>query len=52
MSPSGVRLWNVGGGSFANKIRIAYDVAGDFPASLILPQVGESVIRDRVREPR
>jgi type II secretory pathway pseudopilin PulG len=36
----GVRVWNVGGGSFSNKIRIAYDVAGDFPASLVLPQVG------------
>ena len=34
----GVRLWNVGGGAYADRVRIAYDVAGDFPASLILPR--------------
>ena len=33
----GVRLWKAGGG-YSDRIRIAYDVAGDFPASLIVPE--------------
>lgn len=40
----GVRLWNVGGGSYAARVRIAYDVANDaqgrgFPATLTLPEM-------------
>ena len=39
----GVRLWNAAGGSYATRVRIAYDVANDaqgkgFPATLILPE--------------
>ncbi len=40
----GVRLWNVGGGSYSTRVRIAYDVANDaqgrgFPATLTLPEM-------------
>ncbi len=40
----GVRLWNVGGGSYSTRVRIAYDVANDalgrgFPATLALPEM-------------
>lgn len=40
----GVRLWNLGGANMVNRVRIAYDVAGDtaeypnFPAALTLPE--------------
>jgi hypothetical protein len=30
----GIRLWNTG----TSPARIAYDVAGDFPATLVLPE--------------
>lgn len=34
----GLRVWNTGGPGKASRVRIAYDVAGDFPATLSLPE--------------
>ncbi len=34
----GVRLWNPGNPGEMPRLRVAYDVAGDFPSSLILPE--------------
>lgn len=34
----GVRLWNNGGASRVAQVRVAYDIAGDFPAALTVPE--------------